>query len=413
VGGLSAIALRDDPALGWLALDDLFVRQNTFLYCLDWGERVFVFVDVSSRKDVLAEPFLDRGIRKWAQGDAFVVSFDSAIAYSKAIETTELVDSVTWIWNTGRCGSTLLHRIFANAGQVSRSPLASISEPRWLDELANWASPGLKIDEGMASDICLAAHVLEFSHLRSLAVMAGQEPPRLFSMNPKAFGHKIIRLVERAFPKKVQNHVFNYRDAPLVIESFGSIFNAGETTWQYYLRRAKASLLPGGQGVQPPGAPLPVFSSIAMKEQGSSLAKTLAHLASHPVVPMLTLTWCDAVLTWLEFADGFYAEIEGSDRPISVHMSELVSHSTREAVVTSLLADAGLEPTPAVIQAALACFEEHSQKGSEVWRQSSAQTGRVFLLLSDKAAIDAAVGSIERLKLLGGPSLRLPGIVAK
>jgi hypothetical protein len=150
-----------------------------------------------------------------------------------------------------------------------------------------------------------------------------------------------------------------------------------------------------------------------MKEQGSSLAKTLAHLASHPVVPMLTLSWCDAVLTWLEFADVFYAEIEGSDRPISVHMSELVSHSTREAVVTFLLADAGLEPTPAVIQAALACFEEHSQKGSEVWRQSSAQTGRVFLLLSDKAAIDAAVGSIERLKLLGGPSLRLPGIVAK
>ena len=36
---------------------------------------------------------------------------------------------VSFVWNTGRCGSTLLHKATTNLGAVS------LSEPHWLDQL--------------------------------------------------------------------------------------------------------------------------------------------------------------------------------------------------------------------------------------------------------------------------------------
>jgi hypothetical protein len=51
--------------------------------------------------DLLAEPFLDRGVRKLADSTAYVVTIETALAYVETLPPLE-PGSVTFVWNTGR-----------------------------------------------------------------------------------------------------------------------------------------------------------------------------------------------------------------------------------------------------------------------------------------------------------------------
>jgi len=170
---------------------------------------------------------------------------------------------VTWVWNTGRCGSTLVHRALAAAGQASAKVggplLVSLSEPRWFDELSQRPPQSLKVIGALASStsnaaveatdvdeavVFRAAHALEFAQARirhthqvpssssggdsTTTVVAS--PVLLFSINTKAFGIRALRTAARAFPAQEQRHMFVYRAASEVVDSFGSIFFP-QTSW--------------------------------------------------------------------------------------------------------------------------------------------------------------------------------------
>lgn len=50
-----------------------------------------------------------------------------------------------------------------------------------------------------------------------------------FSMNPKLMGVYLIQLAKDAFPHRTQRHMFMYRHATKVIESFASIMRGNGT----------------------------------------------------------------------------------------------------------------------------------------------------------------------------------------
>ena len=51
-------------------------------YTFDHPNRRLIFVKVSSSKDLAAEPFLDRGIRKLATDRGYAVPFDVDLVYA-------------------------------------------------------------------------------------------------------------------------------------------------------------------------------------------------------------------------------------------------------------------------------------------------------------------------------------------
>ena len=103
-------------------------------------------------------------------------------------------------------------------------------------------------------------HVLEYHQARLRAVSEGQAPPAIFSMNPKGFGHRALEAVCATFGKQI-NHIFMYRRCDKVVESFGSIFSAGQ----------KGAGGPRGPGGKPKGPPPQEFVSQAMKSASTPL----------------------------------------------------------------------------------------------------------------------------------------------
>jgi hypothetical protein len=91
-----------------------------------------VLCEVSDLDAVLCAPFLDRSLRKLAKpgGAAFIATRDAVEGTIPTLVPDVPEWNVLWIWNTGRCGSTLVHRALAATGCV-----VSLSEPMWMDQV--------------------------------------------------------------------------------------------------------------------------------------------------------------------------------------------------------------------------------------------------------------------------------------
>ena len=115
-------------------------------YTFDHPNRRLIFVKVSSSKDLAAEPFLDRGIRKLA-GPRCALPFDVGLENALGCDTPA-ADPLR------RCGSTLLHRALSAIGACS------LSEPHWLNQFYSpWdPEPGWTLAD--ASDIFFMSFVL-------------------------------------------------------------------------------------------------------------------------------------------------------------------------------------------------------------------------------------------------------------
>ena len=122
----------EEPWL-WTDLDTILTEHpETVLYCIDWDTQALIYLDlgVGGRSQVMQEAFLDRAIRKIAPtgGHVYAVPFAAAADYVDKVNTSEW--QMSWVWNTGRCGSTLMHKVLSSAG------VSSFSEPFWFDQLS-------------------------------------------------------------------------------------------------------------------------------------------------------------------------------------------------------------------------------------------------------------------------------------
>merc|ERR1719383_1172902 len=137
---------------------------------------------------------------------------DVGLEYAKAATVLREARFV-FVWNTGRCGSTLVHRALSAAGACS------LSEPQWFDQFyVPWeAEPGWKWPD--ASDIIFLCFVLD------CVKQLGGRDSKVFVLNPKGGAAAAFPAVDRAFPADAFDvvHIQMYRNAVDVLESFGSI----------------------------------------------------------------------------------------------------------------------------------------------------------------------------------------------
>lgn len=78
------------------------------IYCLVPEADAVVLIELEPGADLLAEPFLDRGVRRLAGARAAVVATGTLAAWVEGVYTegggvNPLASGVGWVWNTGRC----------------------------------------------------------------------------------------------------------------------------------------------------------------------------------------------------------------------------------------------------------------------------------------------------------------------
>ena len=159
----------------------------------------------------------------------------------------------------------------------------------------------------------------------------------------------------------------------------------------------------------------------------------LVHM-QNPLIQRLSLTWMDSVSYWLEVsqeAPQGPTPMRGPMRKICLRMDEFTSkdQAIRKCVVSEVLSHIAVYQLPRptgsdavvpkskdvrtggisveVMEAALAVFGEHSQKGDQM-SKSSAKTGKTFLDPADRDAIVRTVGAVPVLVAAGGVDAVLP-----
>ncbi len=80
---------------------------NWVVYCIDFAADAVVLIEIEAGADLLAEPFLDRGVCRLAGARAALVSTATLAAwveasYGEAEGGGPLTRGLAWVWNTGR-----------------------------------------------------------------------------------------------------------------------------------------------------------------------------------------------------------------------------------------------------------------------------------------------------------------------
>mmetsp|Transcript_24622 Transcript_24622/g.75933 ORF Transcript_24622/g.75933 Transcript_24622/m.75933 type:complete len:467 (+) Transcript_24622:412-1812(+) len=289
------------------------------------------------------EAFIDRGIRKQLELGASIAVASLADVEKALAEERERLATGAWtvafVWNTGRCGSTLLHKATTNLGAVS------LSEPHWLDQLMygkGVAAPVLR----RALTACVAA---EAAVARRQTEM-GWTDATSFILNPKAAmqwggAHVLVTESAAAYPTSI--HIYMYRSCEKVAQSFAGVKFVG-------------------------GIPLPLRFAWFFGKGPMPLPprpEALRELSSSPVA-WLVARWISNVAGWAELVAARRSEY-GPDDPIGgalhVRFDELTSKdlAARKTVLRAILSHIQLLPQDDdSLAPALAAWNQNSQAGS-------------------------------------------------
>jgi len=402
VGGMTSFDASDTGRD--CSFEELMQREDTVLYTYDLAHRILVFFTVQDKAALWREPFLDRGARKLVQlqSAVFVCAFDTATEYLNSHVDTlpdPSRDTFLFVWNTGRCGSTLLARLTS-----ATSDSVTLSEPWWVDQL-NRDKKDLEADPTTQDQLVRLLHVVDFHLARTLVPAATGNI--LFSLNPKGTAGFLREPILRVFP--TAKHLFMYRDQTKVVESFGSIKSMEPQAKPVPGEERPQSEKPqedgkGGKGGGKGGKGGGKGGKFRLSRQLSTVQAELK-LPSKQMVAMMGLGWIDAMLSWMEFCE------HHQDLGVfTLRMDEFVSKDLekREAVVKAVLDFAGVSYTePGALDCAMQVFNTHSQAGSAM-EKSSTTTGKKFLTEEDVQELHDLCAQIPGI---GKPSFVIPGSV--
>jgi len=386
IGGIQAFDAKDTGRD--ITFQSLMQRDDTVLYTYNVPQNILVFLTVPSKADLWKEPFLDRGVRKLASSTVFVCSIETAEKYMEA-ERASLPcpsrDTFLFVWNTGRCGSTLLARLTSAA-----SDSVTLSEPDWCDQLKH-DNDTLAADPTTQDRLVKILHVIDFQLARTLLPEPASGKRILYSLNPKGMAGFLRDPVTRVFP--AAKHVFMYRDMTKVVESFGSIFG----------NKSKLSMVQmlTDRFIGGPGGAMPQPESRRLQEV---LGGGDVRLPKRMLVKMLSTMWLDAMLHWMQFCEAQ----RGSMEVFTLRMEEFVTKdmAKREAIVKEVLQFAQVpHDSPGLIENAMAVFGTHSQAGTAM-EKSSAKTGAKFLSEDDIAQLKDFCAQVPEI---GKPDFIIPG----
>jgi len=383
-------------------------NPNAMLFCFDTLHRHLVFVEVTDVVSAVNEfPFLDRAIRVLTGAHMIRVPYQTAIRFAEdrfdygsatgsrtqsVGHSREKFPEFAIMWNTGRCGSTLMHRMMQKLG------VCSFSEPYWFDQLSYNRKD---FDDADIVSLLRTGLALDFS----MTLRHEKLRPRNSSLIPFALGPKtvlnLLPQVEEACGGSCR-HMFMYRDAAEVAESFLSIFRPAPATWTGKL---KSLIWPRRS------PPTPDFEAA---DASRFTARSMLELVKHSKVPLPeksavaeeVVNWIDLLSAWLEYT-------ESRSNTFTLGFRDFVHKDKRNQLVTSVkewLAASVNKNTfvrndmsdDEATQAALQAFGSHSQAGSPMENSSHNAKKKVakFLSSEDVAQINASVRSVPHLACL-------------
>ncbi|MFM2064012.1 MAG: hypothetical protein RLZZ507_3683 [Cyanobacteriota bacterium] len=176
-------------------------NPNISLYCLDHENKQAIFVETPLDIDIYEPPFLYLAQYEYAQR---LIEVPYEEFHQLAQEIKDSIGQIIMIYSVGRCGSTLLSKIFNQLDTV-----LSLSEPDVFSQIVGIRKPDGSNDEEiealLRSCICL------------LAKSTVNSKESFCAIKLRSFGIEAADLIYRSFPSA--KLIFMYRNAEDVVKS--------------------------------------------------------------------------------------------------------------------------------------------------------------------------------------------------
>ena len=200
---LSDFRLEED---GTISADEILRNDNISLYSLEFDTKQAVFVETPAEVDLSQAPFMFTT----QYDDAICVismSFDDFLSLAKRITADE--ERLIFIHSTGRCGSTLASRIFAQVPGI-----VNLSEPFFLPQIVIQ-----KVAKSYSTDNLKA--LLK----ASILILCKSDAERAWVIKEHSYAIELTQWVGELFPQA--KRLFLYRNAETWMRSCLSAYVGG------------------------------------------------------------------------------------------------------------------------------------------------------------------------------------------
>jgi Sulfotransferase domain len=181
-------------------------NANINLYCLDFENQQAIFVETPEALDLFDAPFLYQAQYENAQR---LIAVPIEILHGLAEQIQIQRSSQVFLYSVGRCGSTLLSRVFMEVPNAKR-----LSEPDVLSQLVALKNPDPNLNDELVK--------LIKSCLTILCKPTGSKYPEFIVIKFRSFGIELADLIESIFPQA--KSIFLYRNAEDVVKSSVAAF---------------------------------------------------------------------------------------------------------------------------------------------------------------------------------------------
>ena len=301
---------------GEIAEAELDASPDWVIYALDVPNRQALLVEMPQGTDLSQAVFVYAATYDQARRAA-LLSFDRLIALSAGFAQQR----IAFLFSTGRCGSNLASRIFAQLPEVW-----SLSEPDYAGNIAVWRKT---LSDQDAVDLVRAAT------LWTCRPPKGRNPETIV-LKLRSEATLIAETIHRAFPDAPS--VFMYRDALGYINSINK-----------FAQRAM------GEAFFTMAEPWRQVWSFVMAGQPLSLLEDYFAPDHGPIAGVEF-----SVLVWDQRIDGYLCALRRGMKFTAVHYADL--NGNRETESARLLAGCGV--SLAHLDRAMAGFTQDSHKGS-------------------------------------------------
>lgn len=185
------------------AIDPKTILENPHisLYCLDPENQQAIFVETPLDIDIYEAPFLYQAQYEYAQR---LIAVPYPEFYQLAANIGDSIGKIAMIYSVGRCGSTLLSKVFSQFDTV-----LSLSEPDVFSQIVAIRNPDGSNDEALGQ--------LLKSCIYLLCKPTVKGNPSYCAIKLRSFGIEIADLIYRVLPDA--KLIFMYRNAEDVVKS--------------------------------------------------------------------------------------------------------------------------------------------------------------------------------------------------
>jgi hypothetical protein len=177
-------------------------NPNITLYCLDFQNQRAIFVETPRDADLFQSAFFYLAQYEYAQR-LIAVPYKELPLLVDRINPTKNPIELILIYSVGRCGSTLLSKVFDRVG------IQSLSEPDVFSQIVGLRNPDKSNDEQITGILKACIYLL--------AKPTGDKKTSCCAIKFRSFAIELADLIYRAFPDA--KSIFLYRNAEDTIKS--------------------------------------------------------------------------------------------------------------------------------------------------------------------------------------------------